>query len=107
MLVWVFAAPLMGLMTFVLGVPMAFLLTVRQSRGAVLAVVGWFVAVRYGMVIGFEGPFGMPWVVGVPLATVFVWMMAANWVRIVLLAWRQAWASWLLVRAGIPPSEIV
>lgn len=107
MLVWVLAAPLMGLMTVVVGIPMAFLVTVRQSRGAFLTVLGWFVASRYGIVRGFDGPFGLPWVVGVPVAAAFGWIMAGNWVRIVLVAWRKAWGNWMLVRGGMPPSEIL
>jgi hypothetical protein len=106
MVVWMLAGPLLGVLTFVLGIPMALLLTVRQSRGAVLAVAGWFLAVRYGMVRGFGGPFGMPWVIGLPVAAVFGWMFAANFVRISAVAWRRAWASWVLVRSGMPPQEI-
>jgi len=106
-LVWMFAAPLMGVMTVVVGVPMAVLLAVRQSRGALLALFGWFAAVRIGLVGGFAGPFGLPWVVGLPVATVFGWMVGWNLVRIVLVAWRKAWGNWLMVRSGMPPSEIV
>ena len=53
MVVWILAGPVMGVLTFVLGIPMAIMLTVRQSRGAVLAVAGWFLAVRYGLARGF------------------------------------------------------
>ena len=107
MLVWMFAAPLMGVMTILLGVPMAVLLAVRQSRGAFLAVFGWFLAARWGLVGGFGGPFALPWVIGVPVAAVFGWMVGWNLIRIVLVAWKKAWGNWVMVRNGMPPSEII
>ena len=106
MVVWMLAGPLLGVLTFVVGIPMALLLTVRQSRGAVLAVAGWFVAVRYGMVRGFGGPFGMPWVIGLPVSLVLGWMFTVNFARISLIAWHKAWKNWLMVKSGMPPQEI-
>jgi hypothetical protein len=106
MVVWMLAGPVMAVLTFVLGVPMALLLTVRQSRGGVLAVAGWFLAVRMGLVGGFGGPFGMSWAVGGPVAAVLGWMFVRNFVRLSVIAWRKAWDSWVLVRSGIPPQEI-
>jgi hypothetical protein len=106
-LVWMFAAPLMGLMTVVVGFPTAFLMVVRQSRGALLAVSAWFLAARYGVVGGFDGPFRLPWLVGLPVAVVFGWMFCWNLIRIVLVAWGRAWGNWILIRGGMPPNEVV
>ena len=100
MLVWMLAAPLMGLVTVVVGVPVALVLTVRQSRGGLLAAFGWWSAASRGIVEGFAGPFGLPWLVGLPVSAVFGWMFARNLCRILVAAWRGAWSSWVMFRLG-------
>ena len=107
MLVWMLAAPLMGLVTVLVGVPVALVLSVRQSRGGVLAAFGWWAAARYGIVEGFAGPFRLPWVLGLPVAAVFGWMFARNLVKLVGIALGRAWSSWVMFRLGVPPREVV
>lgn len=107
MLVWIVVVPVLAVLTVVLGVPMALLFTVRRSRGGVLAVSGWIVAIWVGWLPAFAGPLGLPWPVAVASAAVFGSMFVWVFVRLAMLAWGRALDASRLVRSGVPPQEIV
>ena len=97
----------MVLVMVVVGLPVALAMLVVQSRGALLALLGWFGAVEFGFVGGFGGPLGLPWLVWWPLAGVFGWMFGRNVWVLWRGGWRRGWHVWRQVRLGVPDREML
>jgi hypothetical protein len=106
-LVGLLLLPVLGVLTFLLGVPSAFALTVVRSRGAFMGLGLWVLGVRWGFVPEYGGWLGLPWLVVAGFATVFGFMFARVFVVLTWIAWKRALNVWRLLRAGVHPSEIV
>jgi hypothetical protein len=100
-------ALLMLVMTVMLGVPAGIVLTVRQSRGGVLAAAGWFGGVYAGVLPGDGGPLGVGSTVFWVVAGVFGVMFLRNFVLVSVSAWRAGWRSWRMQQLGAPPREML
>jgi len=102
--VFVVALPLM---TVALGLPMSLLLVAKQTRGALVAFVSWIVLVRIGALPKASGPFGIPSIVFLPAATVFLLWWAWGFAVMSRSAWSRAMEVNRLMRDyGMPASEI-
>ena len=107
MTVMFLVVPAMIVLTFVLGVPVALAFVARQSRGALLACVGWVAAMHWELLPSYAGPLGMPWIVFWPVVTVFGAMFLRVFVRLTARSWTTSWRTWMLIRAGMPAREII
>ena len=104
-LVWVITLPAL---TFIMGVPASIYIVAKQSRGGLVAFVGWIVGVRVGWLPAMDGPLGIHPFAFWPLTIVFgVWFAVGFW-AMSRAAWRRAVTVNRLMRDyGMPASEIV
>jgi hypothetical protein len=102
---WLLTLPVMVVF---LGVPACLYLVARQSRGGLLAFVGWGLAVRWGWFPAFGGPFGFPSPVFWALTALFgVWFLV-GFVTMVRAAFgRAVFVNRLMRDYGMPASEII
>jgi hypothetical protein len=104
-LVWIITLPTM---TLILCVPACIYLVAKQSRGGLVAFVGWIMAVRWGWLPAMGGPLGIHPFAFWPLTVLFgVWFSIGFWVML-RAAWRRALLVNRLMRDyRMPAAEIV
>ena len=81
---------ILTVLTFLLVVPAATLRVVVRARGAFGAILVWYLAVRTGLVVGFDGPLGLPvtvaWSGAVVIGVMWLWSFGTLGVS----AWSKA-----------------
>jgi hypothetical protein len=94
----------LAVLTVLLVVPAGVAVTVVKLRGPLIVVALWWLAVRTGVLAGFDGPFGLP----VSVAWVLGGISSGLWAGVTFRIGRKAWIAgydesrmWLAAKRNI------